>query len=84
MHQVTAFTENEEIYPFHLFVVVVIFVDLSYKPGTTTTKKQSKKTEEEEEKVEAGHVGWRFVLSVRLDPEEPPCAAPQARPAARP
>lgn len=29
-------------------------------------------------------MGWRFVRSVRLDPEEPPCAAPQAGPAARP
>lgn len=39
MQRVTAFTENEEIYPFYLFVVVaVFFFNLSFKPGTTINK----------------------------------------------
>lgn len=56
MQRVTAFTENEEIYPFFFF-------SLCYKPGTAKKKKKKKKEREEREAT------WvRSVRSVRVDP----------------
>lgn len=82
MQRVTAFTENEEIYPFYFIVIVAVFFPptVSYKPGTTTTNPPRNKTEEE-----GGHVGWRFCSECSIGPSQcgPSGPAGRSSPASR-